>query len=30
LKKHYTFMREGFLPPEFVIIILLRSYTTGL
>jgi hypothetical protein len=27
LKKHYTFMREGFLPPKTVIIILMHSYT---
>jgi hypothetical protein len=25
--KQYTFMREGFLPPRFVIIILMDSYT---
>jgi hypothetical protein len=25
--KQYTFMREGFLPPKFVIIILMHSYT---
>jgi hypothetical protein len=30
LKKHYTFMWEEFLPPGFVIILLLHSYTTGL
>jgi hypothetical protein len=30
LLKHYTSMREVFLPPEFVIIILLHSYTAGL
>jgi hypothetical protein len=30
LLKHYTFMREEFFPPEFVIIILLHSYTAGL
>jgi hypothetical protein len=30
IKKHYTFKREGFLPPEFVIIVLLHSYTAGL
>jgi hypothetical protein len=29
-EKHYTSMREGFLPPEFVIIILMHSYTAGL
>jgi hypothetical protein len=26
-EKQYTFMREGFLPPKFVIIILMHSYT---
>jgi hypothetical protein len=25
-EKQYTFMREGFLPPKFVIIILMHSY----
>jgi hypothetical protein len=29
LEKQYTFMWEGFLPPKFVIIILMRSYTPG-
>jgi hypothetical protein len=27
LLKNFTVKREGFLPPEFVIIILLHSYT---
>jgi hypothetical protein len=27
LEKQYTFMREGFLPPKSVIIILMHSYT---
>jgi hypothetical protein len=27
LEKQYTFMREGFLPPRSVIIILMHSYT---
>jgi hypothetical protein len=27
LEKHYTFMRDGFLHPKFVIIILMHSYT---
>jgi hypothetical protein len=26
-EKQYTFMQEGFLPPKFVIIILMHSYT---
>jgi hypothetical protein len=25
-EKQHTFMREGFLPPKFVIIILMHSY----
>jgi hypothetical protein len=29
LEKQYTFIREGFLPPKFVIIILMHSYTPG-
>jgi hypothetical protein len=30
LEKQYTFMWEGFLPPKFVIIILMHSYTLAL
>jgi hypothetical protein len=26
-EKQYTFMREGVLPPKFVIILLMHSYT---
>jgi hypothetical protein len=28
-EKQYTVMWEGFLPPKFVIIILMHSYTLG-
>jgi hypothetical protein len=30
LKKHFTVKREGFLPPGYVIILLLHSFMTGL
>jgi hypothetical protein len=29
-EKPYTSMQEGFLPPEFVIIMLMHSYIVGL